>query len=156
MKHALTLAVVAGSILLLNVGAVAQAQTPPAGLRPGPDPACGYRTGSRTLTSLPTYRSAEGRVTTYVQHQGRPVDWSSLGFADARQRPWYVNSTPIAFRGGQYGKYGLPRIVSPSDLRWVGEHDGQGLFAEMGATDFPVIYVIAKGLDCEFQAYMRQ
>lgn len=129
--------------------------TPPPGLRITSVKACGYRSGSRALVFPQRYSSAEGRYTAYVEHQGRPADWASLGFSDARGRPWYVNNDRITFRGARYSKYGLPRVPSTTDIVFAGEHDGQAIVTEIGVTDAEVIYVMANGLECEFQPYQR-
>lgn len=167
MKRALILAAVAAPLMMSPIAAPvlaaqiptarpAPSDTPPPGLRITSVKACGYRAGSRTLVFPQRYNSAEGRYTAYVEHQGRPAAWASLGFSDARGRPWYVNNDEIAFRGASYRKYGLPRVPSTTDIVFAGEHDGQAIVTEMGAADAQVIYVMVNGLECEFQPYWRK
>ncbi|MGA0543896.1 hypothetical protein ACO2Q1_01340 [Brevundimonas sp. VNH65] len=166
MKRALILAAVAAPLMMSPIAAPLAAQTPtarpapsdtpPPGLRITAIKACGYRSGSRTLIFPQRYSSAEGRYTAFVEHQGRPANWASLGFSDARQRPWYVNNEEITFRGARYSKYGLPRVPSTTDIVFAGEHDGQAIVTEMGAEDAQLIYVMANGLECEFQPYWRK
>ena len=170
MKRALILAAVAAPLMMSPITAPlaapaaaqtptarpAQADAPPPGLRITSIKACGYRSGSRTLVFPQRYSSAEGRYTAFVEHQGRPVSWASLGFSDARGRPWYVNNEEIAFRGARYSKYGLPRVPSTTDIVFAGEHDGQAIVTEMGDDNAQVIYVMANGLECEFQPYWRK
>ena len=127
----------------------------PAGLELTRNMACGYRTGSRDLLALRAYHQPDVPGSNYVQYEGRPVAWASLGFAEARQRPWYINGDPITFQGRRFEKYGLPRILSPSEVRFGDEYDGQGIMVDPMATEHYVVYLIVNGRDCEFQPYQR-
>ena len=129
-------------------------QTPPS-LELTRNMACGYRPGSRELRALNVYREPNSPDYRYVQHESRPVTWTSLGFAEARQRPWYINGDPITFQGQRYEKYGLPRILSPSEVRFGDEYDGQGIMVDPMATEHYVVYLIVNGMACEFQPYQR-
>ncbi len=128
--------------------------TPP-GLELSRNMACGYRPGSGQLTALRTYRNADMTRSDYVQHEGRAVTWASLGFVEARWRPWYTDNEPITFRGRQYRKYGLPRLLSPSEVRVGGEYDGLAVLVDPMSDQHEVVYLLVTGQECEFQPYQR-
>lgn len=67
---------------------------------------------------------------------------------------WYVRGDPIPSGGRMMFRYGLPRILSPEDVRPVGQYRGLTLFAEAG--DDPaspgVLYLFVRP-SCQFQPY---
>jgi hypothetical protein len=80
-----------------------------------------------------------------------PPDSTYAGYA-----LWYASSQPIRLLGGTYVKYGLPRVLGPSDVVPVGIYLGVQVFAEpaAGAGHPEVIYLPTRP-GCEFQAYQR-
>jgi hypothetical protein len=84
------------------------------------------------------------------------------GYASAES--WYVNSAPIVIAKRKYVKYGLPRVLSPSDVRPYVNYKGAGVFIERGDKKRDVVYVLAgvtypgekvDGYGCEYQPYQR-
>ena len=134
----------------------ASAPATPSGLALSRNQACGYRPGSGTLTALLLYRNATTfEPSDHIQVDGRAVHWDQSGFVDAAHEPWFRDSSEIQFGGRAYRKYGLPRVLAPSEVTVVGEYRGQGILKDAGATDTPVIYLIENGLGCRFQPYVR-
>lgn len=76
---------------------------------------------------------------------------------DAAGRKWFINNESIAYAGGSYTKYGLPRQLAPFEIEAVGETDNIPIFIEAGNyVDEPeVIYLLVKSADCSFQPYQR-
>ena len=76
---------------------------------------------------------------------------SSSAFAGAKS--WFINNEPIKFKGRSYVKYGLPRVLAPTDVVAVGDVPGSIAFAEPSAkAPIEVIYLpVREG--CEFQPY---
>lgn len=77
---------------------------------------------------------------------------------EAGAKPWYINGDKIAYAGGSYVKYGLPRQLAPDEIEAVQDKDGVPLFVEAGAhADKPeVLYVMVRSADCSFQPYARE
>ncbi len=63
----------------------------------------------------------------------------------AAHNPWYISGRGLLPPGRQFpmDKYGLPRVLTPGDLRYWGEYEGVPVFveAENGATMPDVAYV---------------
>jgi hypothetical protein len=78
-------------------------------------------------------------------------------FADtagyAADRPWFINNEPITWDRRVYTKFGPPRIVSPSQLRRGGEHDGVMFFIEANAGATPEVIFVPTRPGCEFHRY---
>lgn len=77
---------------------------------------------------------------------------------EAADRKWFIDSETVSFAGGTYGKYGLPRQLSPMEIEAAGDKDDLPIFIEAGHyVDEPeVIYIMVKSADCSFQPYERQ
>jgi hypothetical protein len=69
---------------------------------------------------------------------------------------WYRDNEPIAVGAGRYVKYGLPRILTPTDVEPVADYHGVTVFAEpdMDPRRPEVIYLPVRP-GCELQPYMR-
>jgi hypothetical protein len=65
---------------------------------------------------------------------------------------WYRNNEPIAVYGIRWVKYGLPRTLSASELRFIGEHQGVPVYAEAGARVIELVYVLLNAA-CQVQPY---
>lgn len=77
---------------------------------------------------------------------------SSSAFAGAKS--WFINSEPIKFKDRIYNKYGLPRVLAPTDVVAVGDVQGSIAFAEPSAkAPIEVIYLPVRER-CEFQPYV--
>lgn len=68
---------------------------------------------------------------------------------------WYVYSGFIQVAGGLYVKYGLPRILAPTDVVPVAAYRGVTVFAEPAANPRrPEAIYIPVRPGCEFQPYV--
>ncbi|HKP74880.1 MAG TPA: hypothetical protein VJT67_05020, partial [Longimicrobiaceae bacterium] len=97
------------------------------------------------------YSTARGDST----YRGQPL---SVAFPTdstfALNAAWYRNNEPIAFGGGRYLKYGLPRILGPTDVVPVGAFRGVTVFAEPSAPrPRPDVIYLPVQPGCEFQPY---
>ncbi len=74
----------------------------------------------------------------------------------ARYQPFYINNEAIEFGGASYTKYGLPRVLLPTDLTIVGKVYGVPVGADATAPDDrEIIYLLVDGGACEFQPYQK-
>jgi hypothetical protein len=77
---------------------------------------------------------------------------------EAAGKPWFDKGEKIAYAGGQYGKYGLPRQLNPAEVEAASDYQGVPLFIEAGNyVDAPeILYVMVRSADCSFQPYGRE
>lgn len=68
---------------------------------------------------------------------------------------WFIGNESVAFSGRRFNKYGLPRRISPRDLRPVGDYRGVPIFATRDSRDDQVLFVPIRS-GCEFQAYQDE
>lgn len=73
----------------------------------------------------------------------------------AVNRDWFIHNEPIVFNGKRYEKYGLPRVLSMSDIVKRGEFDGLAMYAEPGKDDVVYVYMGPHEY-CAFQPYRHQ
>jgi hypothetical protein len=69
---------------------------------------------------------------------------------------WYINNEAIVVKGVQYVKYGLPRILSTTDVVKTSSYKGVGVYAEPGSATAPDIIYIPTITGCEFQPYQKE
>lgn len=81
----------------------------------------------------------------------RDVFSDTAGYAASQ--PWYVNNEPIAWDRRRYTKYGPPRILSPSQLKPGGHHEGIAFFIEANAAHAPEVIFVPIRPGCEFHGY---
>lgn len=115
---------------------------------------CAYDAVSKTLVGAKTYYSYDDpKVWRVDPDRLTLIDKSQ--FVGASGKPFYINSDPVTFKGKTYVKYGLPRILSVSDLdpKPYGLKDGVPVFLERGNPAAEVIYMLSQPLGCEFQPY---
>ena len=74
----------------------------------------------------------------------------------AASAPWYINNEPVLVRGQRYMKYGLPRVLSVSDVAVYDDYQGGAFFVEAGITGIPEILYAASNPECEFQPYQLE
>ena len=81
-----------------------------------------------------------------------PATTGYAGTAD-----FFVQDQPVRFRNREYVRYGLPRIVTVTDVTPVGDFQGVQVFAEptANAQNPDVIYLPVRP-GCEFQPYQRR
>ncbi len=66
---------------------------------------------------------------------------------------WYLQSSEITFMDNTHVKYGVTRMITPSQLQRVGDFQGTPIFAESGTSSpWEVVYVPVRP-GCEFQPY---
>lgn len=101
-----------------------------------------------------TFNPATGDTTV----AGRPFAEAFPAMAPnyAASEAFFVNNEEIRVMDRTYVKFGLPRVVSPTDVARVGEFQGVGVFAEAGATTPPVVLYLPVRPGCEFQPYQQQ
>jgi hypothetical protein len=69
------------------------------------------------------------------------------------QASWFINHSPVVFKGRKYAKYGLPRVLNSTDVVPIGKYKKVGVFAEPKSKKTPeVIYLLVRE-GCEFQPY---
>jgi hypothetical protein len=69
-------------------------------------------------------------------------------------KSFFINNEPLAINGRQYSKYGLPRVLTPTDVVSVGTYAGSPFFAVPGSpAPQEVIYILVRK-GCEFQPYV--
>ena len=69
------------------------------------------------------------------------------------QSTWFINNTPVVYRGRKYTKYGLPRALQSTDVVAVGRYKKAGVFAEPKSKKTPEIIYLLVREGCEFQPY---
>lgn len=72
---------------------------------------------------------------------------------DARGQRWYVDGEKVALFGKTYGKYGLPRVLAPGEVKYRALHRNAVVAAEKATGTPEVIYVLTSRAGCEFQPY---
>lgn len=66
---------------------------------------------------------------------------------------WFLQSSEISFMDNTHVKYGVTRMITPSQLQRVGEYQGTPVFAEAGTSSpWEVVYLPVRP-GCEFQPY---
>jgi hypothetical protein len=74
---------------------------------------------------------------------------------------WYINNEEIAFKGRPFRKYGLPRVLTPSEVKPVERYKGGWIFRDFFSIAGPpppdaeldIVYVPVRIQQCEFQPY---
>lgn len=115
---------------------------------------CAYDPTSRTLTGADIYVSYEGDKAWRIDGEKlTPINPAS--YPGARGKPFFVNAEPVTLKSKTYVKYGLPRVLSAGDLESKAYEvkDGAPFFLERGAGAADVVYLLASGVNCEFQPY---
>ncbi len=77
----------------------------------------------------------------------------------AAGQQWFVQDLPITFQDRRYVKFGLPRVVSPDQLTYIGMHEGVTVWGEAGVDepgDAPEVIYIPVRPGCEFQPYQAE
>lgn len=76
----------------------------------------------------------------------------ALGDTYAESLEWFRENSDLSHSGIRYQKYGLPRVLGPSEVRRFSALGSVGLYAEPNAQMPPrIIYVPVRA--CEFQPY---
>ena len=88
------------------------------------------------------------------QSQATPcVAAPAKGHTGAAALPWVINYEPLTLGKKTYTKYGLPRVLGPTDVELVGSYKGGFLYAESGNPAREVLYLLTNLAGCEFQPY---
>jgi hypothetical protein len=67
--------------------------------------------------------------------------------------PWYVNSEPVTVGGRQFTKYGLPRVLAPTEVGLLASSQGGPFYAVPGVAAPEIVYLLTDPASCEFQPY---
>lgn len=114
---------------------------------------CVHNPSTNKLVGANVYSSYDGtRVWRILNGELKPLD--PVRLVRAKGKPFYDNAEPVVLQGRTYVKYGLPRIVSWTDLEPTpyGLKEGLPFYQEPGkGTD--VLYALHEPVGCEFQPY---
>lgn len=77
------------------------------------------------------------------------------GGTGARSQSWYIDNEPVRVGGRRFVKYGLPRVLSQWEVAYHAASAGGLFYAEPGAADPEVVYLLLDPAGCEFQPYQR-
>lgn len=119
---------------------------------------CGWHKGMAAIEMVPArtrrlWKRSSYRVEGQVTIGGKTLPYDTY-YPESVNRRWSIDNATIMFNGKAYEKYGYPRILSATDTVPVGDKDGVAISAEPSAGKSPeVVYVIHKGIECEFQPY---
>ena len=119
---------------------------------------CGYRPGAARMIEVPA-RTEYGPngIEGAALVGGRTVPWKQAGYAEgARGKPWSIANEPLQLLGTVYVKYGLPRVLSVSEVEWIANKEGVPIFSEVGSAEREVLYVLHNPFECSFQPYERK
>lgn len=103
------------------------------------------------------YRPATGDTLVMSGGQRRPFGtvYGTMAPSYAGAESWFINNETVRFNNRDYVKFGVPRIITPSELSRSGDVNGIGVWTQAGETSQNVVYVpIRPG--CEFQAYQAR
>ena len=121
------------------------------------EPVCAWQPGMTSIAVVPArtrkvWSGISYRIEGLVEVDGKETPFSDL-VKDAEGAPWAAEGT-MTFKGHTYAKYGLPRILEAGDTVPIGDRDGVAITAMPGAAAVPeVVYIMNRGLLCEFQPY---
>lgn len=119
-----------------------------------PTQTCTYTPGAgRIEMAMVKATVVDGGMDGVIVRDGRELTREEAGHTYADGRAWFESGEALTIGGRRYEKYGLPRIVSPYDLEYVGEHDTVFVGAETGNSSRDVVYILTSGLECAFQPY---
>ena len=76
--------------------------------------------------------------------------------ADVRSQSWYIDNEAMDVGGGSFVKYGLPRVLAQWEVEFHAASAGGLFYAEAGAADPEVLYLLVDPAGCEFQPYQRE
>jgi hypothetical protein len=88
-----------------------------------------------------------------------PQDPSHQG---AAALAWFRNGEEIAFKGKPFRKYGLPRVLTPPEVKPVATYKGGWIFRDFFSIlggpppadeELDIVYVPVRIEHCEFQPY---
>jgi hypothetical protein len=79
--------------------------------------------------------------------------YPKTGAAYAEEQKWYINNETVTFNGKPYIKYGLPRILSTTEIEKAGSYKSVNVYVESGVTGLAEVIYIPTRQGCEFQPY---
>lgn len=112
-----------------------------------------------TLTEVDAlYLPAEGD--TVVMRNGMRRDFAdaypTVAPSYAAGESWFLADDAVRVQNREYVKFGVPRIVPPTQLTRVADHNGVGLYAETGTSaPYQVLYIPLRP-GCQFQPYQMR
>ena len=110
----------------------------------------------KTVTA--DYNLATGDTTIVVNGRLRLFSevYKASGSEYAANAKWYVNNDALTIKTKKFVKYGLPRILSTTDVIRAAEYQGVGVYVEPGIKGVPEVIYIPVRSGCEFQPYQRK
>jgi hypothetical protein len=107
----------------------------------------------KTVTA--DYNPATGDTTIIVSGSKKPFRevYKPTGNEYAAKARWYINNDVLTIRTKKFVKYGLPRILSTTDVVRAAEYQGVGVYIEAGIKGVPEVIYIPVRSGCEFQPY---
>ena len=73
----------------------------------------------------------------------------------AKDQPWFINNAEVTFRGRQFRKYGLPRVLTPGEIRVAGAHKGVAVYLPSDTTlGEDIVYLPVDWAACSLQPYV--
>jgi hypothetical protein len=110
----------------------------------------------KTVTA--DYSPATGDTTIMVNGRAKLFRevYKSTGSEYAASAKWYINNDVLTIRTKKFVKYGLPRILSTTDVVRAAEYQGVGVYVEAGIKGVPEVIYIPTRSGCEFQPYQRK
>ncbi len=91
----------------------------------------------------------------FVIRAALPDDATTIEEQSAPNYDWYVSGEQLNVMDHRYGKYGLPRVVTPDEIEFYAFKDSVPLFreAKSGSGVPDVIYASTDPTACEVQPY---
>lgn len=114
---------------------------------------CVLRNGRLESVELQIFSATSGDST----YQGNPIARAfPIDSTYALNASWYTGHEPLSLPADRYIKYGLPRVLEPTDVIPVADFRGVTVFAEpMANRERPEVVYLPVRPGCEFQPYVR-
>lgn len=117
---------------------------------------CVNTPANNQLAMANVYASYDGAKVWVINKDSlRPIDPGKL--MQSRNKPFSINNEKVVLNGVTYAKYGLPRILSATDLepKAFALKDGAPFYLEKGNASAEVVYALYNPVGCEFQPYQK-
>lgn len=111
------------------------------------------------LLSVPPAFAGEGCIVDYDSLEVRGLlatdPASMLSEQSIYSYDWGLEPATVVI-GNAYAKYGLPRVLFPTEVTFYGFKESAPFLREAGTRDEPpmVVYALINGPRCEFQPYV--
>jgi hypothetical protein len=123
-------------------------------------------TGSYADAAAAAEEAADAAEADYIDAALCNPGETGIDYGQAAQETWFIRGDPIRVSGRRFAKYGLPRVLSRSDVAAYGYYADAAVFVEADGDEYSapeVIYVLVgpprnsreEGA-CEFQPYQAE